>query len=174
MSVPFFSSEKTKESITHSPCLFRTGALPISSQSLGSLWYIHTVTLCCQCDKKQEKDGTSSSLQQLAPCVNFTLAHLVEAHSFLSFSPCIELCLSGQPGGRRTQSLLHLSPPQKTYKPLCAHFYDLGPCFLNPPYVLANYTTPLPILTPLLCRVFPTLVPTASWNKPHSSPAILY
>lgn len=80
----------------------------------------------------QPKTRASSFIQQLAPCVTFALAQLVEAHSFLSFSPCIELCLSGRPGGRRTQRLLHLSLRPKTKKKnLCAH-YDLGPCFLNP------------------------------------------
>lgn len=42
--------------------------------------------------------------------ITFMLILPVEAHSFLSFSPCIELCLSGRPGGRRSQRLLHLSP----------------------------------------------------------------
>lgn len=41
-------------------------------------------------------------LIQLAPCVTFKLPHVLEAHSFFSFSPRLELCLSGRPGGRRT------------------------------------------------------------------------
>ena len=68
--------------------------------------YLHTVTLSCQYDKQRTEPP--HSINQLAPSVTFTPAHLVEAHSYLSFSLCIELCLSGQPGGRRTQRLLHL------------------------------------------------------------------
>lgn len=93
---------------------------------------------------KRAKNRASSFLQQLDPCVTFALAQLVEAHSFLSFSPCIELCLSGRPGGRRTQRFAAPVPSSKNKKPLCAH-YDLGLCFLNPLHiVLFNYTTSFP------------------------------
>lgn len=105
------------------------------------------------------------STQRVAPFVTFTPARLASAHSFLSFSPCIELCLSGRPGGRTTQRLLHLPPSSPIYnnqnetsRPLCAHS-DSGPCFFSVSF------TPHPcLLTPLVMSCFssPPPVPTAS------------
>lgn len=109
----------------------------------------------------------------VAPCVTITQIRPVEAHSFLSFSPCVELCLSGQPGGRRAQRLLHLSlllvnkPPQNN-KPLCAH-HDFGPVFLVP--LLARYFC---IFATLLCCVFPSIVPTASATNVTVHKLLLY
>lgn len=99
----------------------------------------------------------------LAPCGTLTLIQPEEAHSFLSFSSCIELCLLGRPGGRRSQRLLHLSPlfvnyppSLKTTQPLCSH-RDFGPRFLIP--LLAHYIC---ISATLLCHVVSSIVPTAS------------
>lgn len=84
----------------------------------------------------------------MAPCVTVTQIHPVEAHSFLSFSPRIELCLSGQPGGRRSQRLLHLSPllvnkpPQNNQTSLC------------PPWLRPNLPCPFTCpLHPHLCHL---------------------
>lgn len=103
---------------------------------------------------KRAKNRASSFLQQLDPCVTFALAQLVEAHSFLSFSPCIELCLSGRPGGRRTQRSLHLSLRPKT-KNLSVPTMTLA-CVSSTPYIFYFSTTPHPfLLTPLLCSLLP-------------------
>lgn len=106
----------------------------------------------------------------MAPCVTVTQIHPVEAHSFLSFSPCIELCLSGQPGGRRSQRLLHLflllvnKLPQNN---------QTSPC---PPWLRPSFPCPftcplLPHLCHLVMLSFPLRCAHCLSNKCHGSQA---
>lgn len=120
------------------------------------------------------------STQRVAPFVTFTPVRLASAHSFLSFSPCIELCLSGRPGGRTTQRLLHLPPSSPIYnnqnetsRPLCAHS-DSGPCFFSVSFNSLTYlpSTPHPsLLTPLVMSCFssPPLCPPPQKQTPKRS-----
>lgn len=125
LSVTFSAVKTKKASHALSASLVQMHSL-ISSRVLSAYYTSTLLPFAVNMTSK------ASCIQQLAPCVTFALAHLVEAHSFLSFSPRIELCLSGRPGGRRTQRLLHLSPLSN--KKNCVH-YDLGPCFLNPLHI---------------------------------------
>lgn len=106
----------------------------------------------------------------LVLCVTVMQIPPVEAHSFLSFSPCIELCLSGQPRGRRSQRLLHLSPllvnkpPQHKQTSLC------------PPWLWPNFpcsfTCPLDLhLCHLVMLRFSLLCAQCLSNKCHVSQA---
>lgn len=111
----------------------------------------------------------------MAPRVTVTQIHPVEAHSFLSFSPRIELCLSGQPGGRRSQRLLHLSPllvskpPQNNQTSLCPPWLqpDLPCPFTRPLHLHLCHLV-------MLCFFPPSIVPTASATNVTVHKLLLY
>lgn len=80
--------------------------------------------------------------------------------AFSPFLPCIELCLSGQPGGRRTQSLLHLSPPcQKNINLSVPTFMTLARVSLTPLTYLPTTPHPCPYWHPCYAVYFPPLCP---------------
>lgn len=171
--INFFSTEN-KESITRSLRLFRADTLPSLSPILSQLYYyIHTVALCSQYDEQRTDPPHLYRSQLLVSPSRWPIWQRLTA--FSPSLPAQSSVFQVNPEVGEHKACCTCPPCQKkptTTKPLCAH-YDLGPCFLNPFAYLP--TTPHPcLLTPLLCRVYPPLVPTASRANLTSHQLFLY